>query len=530
MKVGFRNNTAGVLSRELAAPPDGAVLHMSAAQGGYFVPPDGRDYVVATLGDPQTPAAFEIVHLSAPEFLSGSDEYAFQVERSQEATARFAPWPAGTPIQALLTAGALHAIQDGVAAGGGDSGGGGGGFTGDSLGSLRAGTAATDSNLRLGTISPHIALVPTFKSLNDAREFEPGMLVGNGTVFKVGSIFYKALTQGFLGQSPPDSSPQMSGNVNCVQLRLGAQYKLQDGSVTIGTDISPAGPGSVVIGSSVTTSEVANGVVAIGRDLSCAGAASVAIGKETRGDGDYAIALGGYAEALADGAIAVGTQVNVPYAWTVCGLPVPRDAWASFGTPIKVWDGTAAPDATVTLTHTDIGQPRAWQPQSLVREGDVVVPTAGGPYAYAAKLLFVPEISDNTAMTGQTEPIFQNYVATENDAIWWHPFFAGLAQTHVYELYAHQQFYVTEIGFLCTEVGAITAGAKLSFGTVDNPTAVLNDVALPGPYGPNRMLRLPIPEPVGLTGALAITLTQLAAGGHCQGRFYLRGTVVRTRG
>ena len=44
------------------------------------------------------------------------------------------------------------------------------------------------------------------------------------------------------------------------------------------------------------------------------------------------------------------------------------------------------------------------------------------------------------------------------------------------------------------------------------------------------MLRLPIAQPVGLTGALAITLTQLAAGGHCQGRFYLRGTVVRTRG
>jgi hypothetical protein len=111
-KVGFRNNTAGVLSRELAAPPDGTVLHMSAVQGAHFAPPDGRDYVVATLGDPQTPAAFEIVHLSAPEFLSGSDEYAFQVERNQEATARVAPWPAGTPIQALLTAGGLHALQE----------------------------------------------------------------------------------------------------------------------------------------------------------------------------------------------------------------------------------------------------------------------------------------------------------------------------------------------------------------------------------------------------------------------------------
>lgn len=521
-KIGFRNNTAGVLSQELAAPPDGSVLHMSAAQGGHFLPPEGRDYVVATLGDPQTPAAFEIVHLSAPQYLGGSDEYAFQVERNQEATARVAPWPAGTPIQALLTAGGLHALQEGA--------GGGGGWVDDSLGSLRAGTAATDPSLRLGTDTPHIAWVPTFKALNGAREFEPGMLVGNGAVFKVGDHYYKALNQGILGQSPPDSSPQMSGNVNCVQLRMGPQYKLQDGSVTIGTDISPAGAGSVVIGSSVSTCEVADGVVAIGRDLSCAGMASLAIGEETRGDGDYAIALGGYAEALAEGAIAIGTKVDVPYAWTICGLPVPRDAWASFGTPVKVWDGTAAPEATVTLTHTDIGQPRAWQPQSLVREGDVVVPAAGGPYAYAAKLLFVPQISDNTATTGQTEPIFQDYVASENNAIWWHPFFAGLAQKHLFELYEHQLFYVTEIGFLCTEVGAVTTGARLSFGTVDNPAAVLNDVELPGPYGPYRMLRLPIAQPVGLTGALAITLTQLAAGGHCQGRFYLRGTVVRTRG
>lgn len=521
-KIGFRNNTAGVLSQELAAPPDGSVLHMSAAQGGHFLPPEGRDYVVATLGDPQTPAAFEIVHLSAPQYLGGSDEYAFQVERNQEATARVAPWPAGTPIQALLTAGGLHALQEGA--------GGGGGWVGDSLGSLRAGTAATDPSLRLGMDSPHLAWVPTFKALNGAREFEPGMLVGNGTVFKVGDHYYKALNQGILGPSPPDSSPQMSGNVNCVQLRMGPQYKLQDGSVTIGTDISPAGAGSVVIGSSVSTCEVADGVVAIGRDLSCAGMASLAIGEETRGDGDYAIALGGYAEALAEGAIAIGTKVDVPYAWTICGLPVPRDAWASFGTPVKVWDGTAAPEATVTLTHTDIGQPRAWQPQSLVREGDVVVPAAGGPYAYAAKLLFVPQISDNTATTGQTEPIFQDYVASENNAIWWHPFFAGLAQKHLFELYEHQLFYVTEIGFLCTEVGAVTTGARLSFGTVDNPAAVLNDVELPGPYGPYRMLRLPIAQPVGLTGALAITLTQLAAGGHCQGRFYLRGTVVRTRG
>ncbi len=116
-KVGFRNNAAGVLSRELAAPPDGTVLHMSAAQGAHFAPPVGRDYVVATLGDPQTPAAFEIVHLSAPQYLGGSDEYAFQVERSQEATSRARPWPAGTPIQALLTAGALHAVQDGAGGG-----------------------------------------------------------------------------------------------------------------------------------------------------------------------------------------------------------------------------------------------------------------------------------------------------------------------------------------------------------------------------------------------------------------------------
>ncbi|MDH0363470.1 hypothetical protein [Comamonas aquatica] len=528
MKVGFRNNTAGVLSQELAVPPDGNVLHMSAEQGGHFLPPDGRDYVVATLGDPQTPAAFEIVHLSAPQYLGGSDEYAFQVERNQEATARFTPWPVGTPIQALLTAGGLHAVQDGAGAGAG--GGGEGGLVSDSLGSLRAGTAATDPNLRLGTGGPHIALVPTFRALNGVRAFEPGMLVGNGTVFKVGDHYYKALNQGILGQSPPSSSPQMSGNVVCVQLRMGAQYKLQDRSITIGTDISPAGEGSVVIGSSVSTSEVADGVVAIGRDLSCDGISSVAIGEGTRCDGDYAIALGGYAEALAEGAIAIGTKVNVPYAWTISGLPVPRDAWASFGTPLSVWEGTAAPEATVTLTHTDIGQARTWQPESQVREGDVVVPTAGGPYAYAAKLLFVPQISDNTATTGQTEPVFQDYVASENSAIWWYPFFAGLAQKHVYELHGHQLFYVTEIGFLCTEVGAVTTGAKLSFGTVDNPTAVLNDVDLPGPYGPNRMLRLPIPQPVGLTGAMAITLTQLAAGGHCQGRFYLRGMAVRTRG
>lgn len=530
MKVGFRNNTAGVLSQELAVPPDGSVLHMSAEQGGHFLPPDGRDYVVATLGDPQTQAAFEIVHLSAPQYLDGSDEYAFQVERGQEATARFAPWPAGTPIQALLTAGALHAIQDGIAAGGGDSGGGGGGFTGDSLGSLRAGTAATATDLRLGTSSPHIALVPTFKSLASAREFEPGMLVGNGTVFKVGNIFYKALNQGLLGQSPPDSSPQMSGNVNCVQLRLGAQYKLQDGSVTIGADISPAGAGSVVIGHSMSTSEVADGVVAIGRNLSCAGMASVAIGEETNCDGDYAIALGCYSEARAEGAIAIGGKVDVPYSWGINALPVPRDVWARAGETVRVWHGTTSSEATVTLTHTDIGQPRAWQPQMLVREGDVVVPTAGGPYAYAAKLLFDPKISDNTATTGQTEPNFQNYTASENNALWWYPFPAGLAQTHVYGLYDHQQFYVTEIGFLCTEVGAVTTGAKLSFGPVDDPTAVLNDVELPGPYGPNRMLRLPIPQPVGMTGAMVITLTQLAAGGHCQGRFYLRGMAVRTRG
>jgi len=529
MKVGFRNNTAGVLSRELAAPPEGSVLHMMAAVGAYFVPPVGHDYVVVTLGDPQVQGGFEIVHLSTYQWLEGSNEYAFQVERNQEATDRSTPWPAGTPVQALLTAGALHAIQDSIAAGGGDSGGG-GGFTGDSLGSLRAGTGATDPDLRLGTSSPHIALVPTFKSLASAREFEPGMLVGNGTVFKVGNIFYKALNQGLLGQSPPDSSPQMSGNVNCVQLRLGGQYKLQDGSVTIGADISPAGAGSVVIGKSVSTSEVADGVVAIGRNLSCAGMASVAIGEETNCDGDYAIALGCYSQARAEGAIAIGGKVDVPYSWGINALPVPRDVWARAGETVRVWDGTTSSEATVTLTHTDIGQPRAWQPQMLVREGDVVVPTAGGPYAYAAKLLFDPKISDNTATTGQTEPNLQNYTASENNALWWYPFPAGLAQTHVYELYEHQQFYVTEIGFLCTEVGAITAGAKLSFGTVDNPTAVLNDVDLPGPYGPNRMLRLPIPQPVGLTGALVITLTQLAAGGHCQGRFYLRGMAVRTRG
>lgn len=527
-KVGFRNNTAGVLSQGLAAPPDGTVLHMSADQGAHFVPPEGRDYVVATLGDPQTPAAFEIVHLSAPQYLGGSDEYAFQVERNQEATARSTPWPAGTPVQALLTAGALHAIQDGIAAGGGDSGG--GGFADDSLGSLRAGTSATDPGLRLGTSTPHVALVPILRSLIGAREFEPGMIVGDGTVFKVGDYYYKTLNQGFLGQSPLDGSAQMSGNVNCVPLCLGAQYKLQDGSVTIGSDISPGGAGSVMIGHSMGAGEAASGVVAIGSRLSCAGVAGVAIGEEVRCDGDYATALGSYSEARAEGAIAIGTRVDVPYAWTVCGLPMPRDAWASFGTPVKVWDGTAAPEATVTLTHTDIGQPRAWQPQSLVREGDVVVPAAGGPYAYAAKLLFVPQISDNTATTGQTEPIFQDYVASENNAIWWHPFFAGLAQKHLFELYEHQQFYVTEIGFLCTEVGAVTTGAKLSFGPVDDPTAVLNDVDLPGPYGPNRMLRLPIPQPVGMTGAMVITLTQLAAGGHCQGRFYLRGMAVRTRG
>ena len=516
-KVGFRNNALAELAQVLQAAD--TELFMSTEHGDRFTPPDGTDYIVATLGDPE--AEHEIVHLSAVAFV-GDGLARFQVVRNREATHRSEPWPAGTPVQGLLTAGGLNAMRGGPVVG----------FETDATGSLRAGAAATAAGVGLGDNGAHIAVMPS-GNRRYAVEYMPDESVPAGAIVYAGGYSFMALNEGPLGQEPPslEASPQRSGQVFYAPVGRTDAPKLENHSITLGSEALPGGEGALVIGAMATVAELASDGMALGQGAASLQVEALAVGGWSMAAGVRAVAIGGGALAMTDASIAIGTKVEIAHSWRIAGVPTLGEGIAGVD-PLSDFQAVAiAPDATVALAHTDIGVVRTWQPLMTVRSGDVVMPTVAGDYAYVAEAPFFAQVADNTVQTGSEEPLFniEAWPAYENNVIW-RPIRAGLAQSLVFPIPEHQMFYVTEIGFMSTDAGAVTTGAKLSFGSVDAPALVLNDVELPGAMGANRMHRIPIEEPIGLTGTAAITLTRLVAGGHYQGRFYLRATVTRTRG
>lgn len=388
-KVGFRNNALAELAQVLQAAD--TELFMSTEHGDRFTPPDGTDYIVATLGDPD--AEHEIVHLSAVAFV-GDGLARFQVVRNREGTHRSEPWPAGTRVQGLLTAGGLNAMRGGPVVG----------FETDATGSLRAGAAATAAGVVLGDNGAHIALMPG-GSRRYAVEYRPDESVPAGAIIYAGGYSFMALNEGPLGQEPPslEASPQRSGQVFYAPVGRTDAPKLENHSITLGSEALPGGEGAVVIGAMATVAELASDGMALGQGAASLQVEALAVGGWAMAAGVRAVAIGGGALAMADASIAIGTKVEIAHSWRIAGVPTLGEGIAGVD-PLSDFQAVAiAPDATVALAHTDIGVVRTWQPLMTVRSGDVVMPTVAGDYAYVAEAPFFAQVADNTVQTGSED-------------------------------------------------------------------------------------------------------------------------------
>lgn len=508
-KIGFRNNSSAVLLESMGLQDDW--LYVGSSLSEKFTPPDGTDYLVATLGDPG--GDFEIVHLFEPA--QDGVGLCLSVLRAQEDTVNM-EWPAGTPIQGLLTAGGLKALAGSAE----------GGFVADASGNLLAGAAAISKGTGAGGLV--IALLPYDADIQ-GKAFEAGAWVGTGDVVYYGAYEFLILNDGNLGADPISSMSSKSGEVRYATIGRYGERKLNDGSVTLGPNVLPGGYGSVVVGMGAKAAGEASGsAVVVGSSAIAGGSNAVALGADAHGLGESALAIGSGAKALAVRSIALRATVDVQDAWAIGGVPLLSEGNASSN---EAYADTAAiaPEGTVGLGLTDIGEIRTWAPGMTVRTGDAVLPTTGGDYLYVAQVRFDPQVQDNSVETGAQEPEFNGYYAFE-EKITWGAVNIAAGRKYTFEIPSHVMFFATEIGFLSTSAGAVTAAAQISFGTEGAPAAVLNQVALPGPLGANRMHRLSIENVRGLTGVVQVTLDTPVAGGQYQGRFYLRGLFTRTRG
>lgn len=98
----FSNNAVGTLASALDNVETTVAL-VSEAGAARFATLDVGDFQRATITNPATPEAFEIVRITANEGLS------LTVERENEGTTA-AAWPAGSKISARVTAGMLDAL------------------------------------------------------------------------------------------------------------------------------------------------------------------------------------------------------------------------------------------------------------------------------------------------------------------------------------------------------------------------------------------------------------------------------------
>lgn len=101
----FSNNAVGTLASALDNVETTVAL-VSEAGAARFAALDVGDFQRATITNPATPEAFEIVRITANEGLS------LTVERENEGTAA-AAWPAGSKISARVTAGMLQTLASG---------------------------------------------------------------------------------------------------------------------------------------------------------------------------------------------------------------------------------------------------------------------------------------------------------------------------------------------------------------------------------------------------------------------------------
>lgn len=534
MPVHFENNLKGALVQPLTAGDNWLYLGEAFFRRLVNVDSEGQPdwpstkWMYLTLFDPANPEVTEIVSL----FLADPSDFSFQVSRAVDGTQAL-DWATGTVACGFVTAQMMRDVMAGMFKADDDSA----SFEASFQTSLpgRNGLKFSTGRYEAGSTYALYELDmndPTWKS-----EIGRGLFQTNRSPYEIHYSLFggKVSAQEFSSITDYSSSAYIVKGDNFIFRACDMTNGMYDGSVSLGAFTVANGAKSVALGhksmaramtyhySGNNPGAFACGVkaLALHDDTTAVGIEAIAAGPRSASLGANAVSLGERSTALGADAFA-----SVDNEFAISGLSVM--AAPGYGNDHYDPAGSFKTGFETLLCgrFCDIGTPVVWTPNTPVRHGDVFMPTSGGTRQFVRHVkAFDPDNYDNVLDTGSVEPDWDGM-----DTLHW-GYDTGTDLRVHWVLPTHVRFLVTEVGFIAHKMGAgVTSAGKIALGTRDQPTALLNDVALPGAPAAGRMHRITLDAPLALDGTLMLSLTEIAAGGSYVGHFYLRGVAVRTQG
>lgn len=241
--------------------------------------------------------------------------------------------------------------------------------------------------------------------------------------------------------------------------------------------------------------------------------------------GARSIGIGGDAAGLDSVAIYVDSRA-VSNSWVIGGQPVLQADQTHRFTSISP---LASVEAVVGSFSVDLGVPPAWAASTEYRQGDVITLAGGGTNQYRVSM--ASDLSD--VMSGTAQPV------ADGDEIDLDPdSYSGgiLVRADLADGFVlcpdqnNVHLYLTEVGFICDEYGAVSTPPTVSVGTANagsvvSATAIANAESLTGVAGAGGRHKFAT-VPLAAVRGLSFKLVSAAAGGTFRGRFYFKGMFV----
>lgn len=483
----FDNNATTVVGAQLLVA--GTTLTVATGEGVKFSPVVGNETMVLTLEN--SGGDIEIVLVTAHTAAADT----FTITRAQEGTTAI-QWEIGEKVEQRITAGFMN---DGV---------------------VKVDNTFTTT---LGFKALNIQSGPT-ASINAAT--------GSNAV----AIGYNALASSAetiaIGRGVEASSS------NAVAMGDGATASGSD-SVSIGGSSSAVSSRSVCIGKGGAS----------GGDSICIGAGAaigteaIAIGNEgiygqgTKATATRCIAIGGFAEATVDASVAVGGYARTDQSQTVAigagtrGQSIRATALGSYARVQGTADrSTALGSRCQVYSGSNNGVAVGYG--AKIRQSATYA-TVLGSYGFTtvsnSTMIMNPTvISDPVWNSGTTAILRTKYFSASSSVIATEEVdFLALSNT---DILLPTNFYLEEVGVICTKFNTLTTQPTVSFGTTSGGVDIKASAITTGLTAINVRERFtsPLLDTTGHTGTLFANVDVVAVATELKGRFYFKGFFIET--
>lgn len=308
-------------------------------------------------------------------------------------------------------------------------------------------------------------------------------------------------------------------------------------STALGADSSATGGGGIAVGYEA----VASGMwaSAIGGLSQAAAYRSVAVGPDSVALGDKSLAMLGRAAEQSSFAVCGGKAYGAySLAFVIAATSdnsivlhgyhtIARDEWND---QYERW--SAGAQAAFCTPYVDLGVPPVWAAATAYDNGDIIQPTTGGTVQYRAWTNSPIETGiHETGTSTTTEPAWPGAGDREQIDADGNHFWIGIDWSAGYlteEIPDGLTFFPTELAFICHEHSTLTGTPNISIGTAAAPGLLVDADDVPITGAP-QIYRFTLANPnAGIPSGTAIQIKvhTFASAGRCVGRFLLSGFFV----